>query len=70
MPALLDEAGLVHREHRLWVAQCLDEVPPQIVAHGVRIPEIAVEHALDAPRVAVAGLLGQLPAILALDLGE
>jgi hypothetical protein len=69
VPALLDEAGLIHRQHRPRVTQRLDEVPPQVVAHRIGVPQIAVEHALDAPRVAVAGLLGQLPAVLALNLG-
>ena len=66
--ALLGEAGLVDYQHRPRVAQLRDDVGAQIVAHRVGVPGIPIQHALDPARVGIAGLLGQLPAVLALHL--
>src|SRR5207249_1602374 len=38
--------------------------------HGVRVPDVAIQDALDPTRMGVAGLLGQLPAVLAFHLGQ
>jgi hypothetical protein len=65
--ALLDEAGLVDHQHGVLIAEMLDRVGPQVVAHGLGIPAHAEEEVLHPVGRAVARGLGQLPAVLALD---
>jgi hypothetical protein len=67
---LLDEAGLIHHQHRVRVAQVLDDIVAQVVADPVGVPPGAVEQPLHAVGDQLAGLLGQPPAVLALDLAE
>jgi hypothetical protein len=58
---------LIDDEDAARGAEVLDQVRAQIVPHRVGIPCSAVEQALHALRTCLAELLGQLPAILALD---
>src|SRR5215210_1060409 len=65
--ALLQEAGLVGDEHpTLFVAQVLNDILPEVVAHEVGVPLGRVQEPLDALRVRFSDGLGQLPAVLAL----
>jgi hypothetical protein len=65
MGALLEEAGLIHHQHPTRVAQVLDHIVAQVVADLVSVPAGMVEQPLHPIRSGVAGLLGQLPAVLA-----
>ena len=65
--SLLQEAGLINDQHRLRVAEVFDDVRPQVIAHLVGAPLGAPEQVLQAVGRRVAGLFGQLPAVLALD---
>jgi hypothetical protein len=67
LAALLQEARLVQHQHRIRVAQVLDDVGAQVVADRVGVPAHAREEVLHAVRRRVAGGLGQLPAVLALQ---
>jgi site-specific DNA recombinase len=62
--ALLEEARLVRHQHRTRVTQVLDHVGAQIIADLVRIPVGGGQQPLHAVGGALAGVLGQLPAIL------
>jgi hypothetical protein len=63
--ALLEEARLIHDQHRIRRAQRLDHMVADDIAQGVRIPAAAPQHGLLAPRAGVAGGLGAHPARLA-----
>ena len=54
----------------LVVAQGPDGVGPQVVAHPIGVPIGAAQQVLDGVGAVVADLLGELPAILALDRSE
>jgi len=67
----LEEAGLVDDEHAARrVAEVLDDVGPQIVAHRVRVPDGGVEQALHALGPRLPERLGEVPAVLALHSPE
>ena len=68
--AFLEEARLVDHEHRLRIAQMRHHVLLQIVAHGVHVPACGIEQALHAIGGALTEDFGELPAILARDMGE
>jgi hypothetical protein len=70
MRTLLGKAGFIHHQDALEIAQRRDNVLAQVIPHDIGIPNVAVKHALDATRVGVAGLLRQLPAVLALHLRD
>jgi hypothetical protein len=63
--ALLAVTRLIDHQHRLGVAEVLDEVVPNVVADGVLIPDRPAEQVLHAVRGGVPGVLGQAPAVLA-----
>jgi hypothetical protein len=68
--ALLEEPGLVHHQHRARVTQVLHDVAAEIIADLVGVPAGVVEQSLHPIWGRRAGLLGQLPAVLALDTGK
>ena len=68
--ALLQEPGFVHYQHRGGVAQVLDHVAAQVVADQIRIPVGGGHEPLHAVWGALAGVLGQLPAVLARYVAE
>ena len=68
--ALLEKARLIYHKHCLRIAQMRHHVPLEIVAHGVRVPACGIEQALHAIGGMLTEGLGELPAILALDLSE
>jgi hypothetical protein len=68
--ALLEEPGLVHDQHRPRIAEVLGDVVPQIIPDLVGVPAGMVEPSLHPIWGRRAGLLGQLPAVLALDTGK
>lgn len=65
--ALLQETGVVDDEHRIPVAEMVDHVPAHVIEDLVGIPFDPVQHPLDTVRAVMAGLLGQGPAVLALQ---
>jgi DNA invertase Pin-like site-specific DNA recombinase len=68
--AFLDEAGLVHHQHPSRITQVLDHIGAPIVADRIGVPAGMVEQPLHPVGCGIAGLLGQLPAILAFDRAE
>src|SRR5829696_727240 len=52
------------------IAEMLDHIGAQIIAHGVGIPVHAREKVLHAIGASIAGGFGQMPAVLALERGE
>jgi len=67
MLAFLDEASLVKRHHRVHIAQVLDDIDTQIVAHRIGIPAHARQEVLHAVGRSIARRLGKAPAVLALQ---
>jgi hypothetical protein len=67
---VLEIAGLVDDQHRLGVAQVLDEVGADVVADGVLVPDGPGKQVLHPVGGGVAGVLGDRPAILAWQVGE
>lgn len=65
-----EEAGLVDYQHPGGVAQVAPQVGLQVIAHSIGVPLGTVQQMLDAVGGGVAGMFGQLPAILALDGAE
>jgi hypothetical protein len=63
--ALLEIAGLVDDQHRLWVAQVLDEIGAHVVADRVVVPHRPSEQVLHPIRARIPGVLGDRPAVLA-----
>lgn len=53
--------GVVQDQHRTWVAQLVNNVPPYVVVHLVCVPHCHAQQALYSVRRAFSGLLGQLP---------
>ena len=68
--ALLQKSGLIEHQHGLLIAEVLDDVGAQIIAHEIGVPAHAGKKVLYAVGRAVAGRFGQLPAVLALDGGQ
>jgi enoyl-CoA hydratase/carnithine racemase len=64
--ALLQETGLVGHHHPGRVAQPVQHVAAQGVAHRVGVPGVEVQQPLHAIRAQVTGLLGDRPRVLAL----
>jgi hypothetical protein len=63
--ALLQIIRLVDGQHRLRVAEMLDEVGAHVVADRVLVPDGPGEQVLHPVRALVAGVLGDRPAVLA-----
>ena len=67
LAALLQEAGLVHHQDPAWVAELLDDVAAHVVAERVWVPSGGGQQPLHPVRGGLLGVLGQLPAVLAVD---
>jgi hypothetical protein len=63
----LPKARFVDHQDGVRIAQLLQNVGTQIVAHQIRVPGRAVEQALHPVWSGFSGVFGQLPAIFALD---
>src|SRR6516165_4849239 len=63
---LFQEASFVEHQHRLLIAQMLDHISAQIVAHQLGLPMRPGQKVLHPVRRAVACHLSQLPAVLTL----
>jgi hypothetical protein len=68
--ALLQEAGLVHDQHGARRAEALDHIVAAQVTRRLLVPERVREHPLRAPGPRIPEVLGELPAVLALDRTE
>jgi len=67
--AFLDVAGLVNDEDRARVTESVDDVIAQIVAHLVGVPPGASQQMLQTIRGGCTPVLGDGPAILAVQTG-
>ena len=67
MLPFLDEASLVKCHHRVHIAQVLDDIDTQIVAHRIGIPAHAGQKVLHAVGRGIARRLGKVPTVLALQ---
>jgi hypothetical protein len=65
--ALLEEPGLIHHQHPGRVAEPLHDIAAHVVAQRVRVPAGGGQQPLHSVRGRLPGVLGQLPAILAVD---
>jgi hypothetical protein len=65
LTALLEIAGLVDDQHRLGIAQVLDQVPTEVVADPVVVPHRPTQQVLQPIGAGVPGVLGDRPAVLA-----
>jgi hypothetical protein len=55
---------LVDHQHRVRVAQVLDQHGAHVVAHGVGVPHCPGQQVLHPIGAGVAGVLGDRPAVL------
>src|SRR5215217_2376794 len=62
---LLEEPGLVHHQHRPWLAQVLHDIATQIIPDQVRVPVGGGQQPLHPIGGPLPGMLGQLPTVLA-----
>jgi len=67
---LLHKARLIQHQHRIGSTQLLHDIVAQVVAHPVGVPPGAIQQPLHPIRGHLTGLLGQPPAVLALDLAQ
>jgi hypothetical protein len=65
--ALLEEASFIDDQHRILVAEVLDDVALEIIANLVSVPVSGSEQALDAIGSGGTEMFGDLPAILAFN---
>jgi hypothetical protein len=68
--ALLEVPGLVNDQHRLGVAQVLDDVGAHVIADLVFVPHRPAEQVLHPVGAGVAGVLGDRPAVLTRQIGQ
>jgi hypothetical protein len=68
--ASLEVAGLVDDQHRVRVAQVLDEVGAHVVADRVLVPDGPGEQVLHPVRGSITGVLSDRPAVLAWQVSE
>jgi hypothetical protein len=64
---LLEESRLIHNQHRLTLAELLNDVFAQYVARRVGIPLCSFEKVLHTIGRGFADPFGKLPAVLAFD---
>lgn len=64
MVPLLHEAGVVEDQHAVCTAELFSHVCLQVVAQAVGVPAAVGEQVLQAVRGGVAGVFGELPAVL------
>jgi hypothetical protein len=67
MSAFLDIAGLIDDQDRAGITESVDHVITQIIAHGIGIPAGPPQKMLQAIRGGSAAVLGDGPAILAVQ---
>jgi hypothetical protein len=70
LAAALGKAGLVNAHDGIVRAQLLQDIATQVVTHQIGIPNGTGEQTLHARGGGFSGLLGQLPAIFALEVTE
>jgi hypothetical protein len=63
--AFLDVTGLVDHQHRVGVAERVDDIVAQVITYPVGVPTRPREQVLHPVRVSVPGVFGDRPAILA-----
>ena len=68
--ALLEKAGLIQHQHGVGIAEMLDHIGAQVIAHRIGIPVHAGKEILHAIGAGIAGGFRQVPAVLALKRGE
>jgi len=68
--ALLQIAGLVHHQHRARISEGVGDVAAQIIAHRVGVPLRTGQQMLQAVRGQVTAVLGDRPAVLAIQTGS
>jgi hypothetical protein len=68
--AFLQVPGLVHHQHRARVGERVHHVAAQVIADGVGVPHRAGEQMLQTVRGQVAAVLGDRPAVLAVQPGQ
>jgi hypothetical protein len=62
--------GLIDHQHRVFIAEMVDHVAAQVIAHRVVVPHRATQQVLQAIRCVIAGVLGQRSAICPRQSGE
>src|SRR5262245_15221234 len=67
MSPLLYEAGLIQNQYTNRIAKTLDHMIAADISRIVSVPGTTSEHRLHPPRNLIAGVFGQLPAVLALN---
>jgi hypothetical protein len=65
--SLFEKSRLIDNQHALGISEIIDDILLEIVPHLVGVPSGAAPQVLDAVRRLIARLLGQRPAVLALD---
>jgi hypothetical protein len=70
VPALLHIPGLIDDQHRPGITQVLNHVGPQVCLNPVGVPDGAGQQVLHAIGRAVAGVLGDRPAVLPRQVGQ
>ena len=66
--ALLHVAGLIDDQYRLVIAEMVDHIGAQIIAHPVGVPLRPRQQMLQPVRAGVTTALGQRPTVLAVDI--
>jgi hypothetical protein len=67
---LFDEPSLIHHQDAISVPQLRHHVLAQILSHRLMVPGVSLQDTLHSPGMAVARMLGQLPAVLALHVSD
>jgi hypothetical protein len=65
--ALLEKAGLIQHQHGVRIAEMLDHIGAQVIAHRIGLPVHAGEEVLHAIGAGVPCRFCQMPAVLALQ---
>ena len=65
--ALFEKTGLIDGEDAIIGAQMRDHIIAAQIAGRIRLPYGPAQHPLGTPRTRITDLLGQLPAVFALD---
>jgi hypothetical protein len=65
--ALLDEPGVIDDQHTAPIAEPVDDVAAQVIAHAINVPVRAPQQPLHPIRRVLTSMLGQRPPVLALQ---
>ena len=68
--ALLEKPGLIRDHHPGRVAQLIQHVAAQVIAHRIGVPAVEVQQPLHPVRAQVPGLLSDRPGVLPLRARE